>query len=861
MKKIYILLIFFFITNFIYHARAENIKIFVPIKSNKSLKSIHQLLTSTSQIFLKYKEYKKIENEYKKLKLATKNKNLYFIEKADYVFSIIEPKGQYEPLISARVSFKINIASDNVIIDNFLPANIALTSISTDNIYLFKQNVRYQKYKFYKKYASIGTIKAYFRHKGNYNVSLSFITKGIKKYNEFLFTFTPCPALINNVTIKSPLTYNVFPAQTLYEKSKQNSIQIIKFSQSFYKPIKFKLQPAKPQIQPIRPTIKKNKIKQVPKLKPKVYVTTSALIDIQRKKIKYNLMVDFEVLRSDINTLIFQLPDNLKIETLEGDRIYTWKLNENKGKREVTLYFSSNFKGFSGFILRLEYLFTSINNKSNKILTIPFIKFTNVVRQKGYIGLVSTANKEIEEQSALNLFRIDPDDLPEKIKLLVKRPTLIAYKFFTPDIELKIKLKKFKDMGVLTAFIKNETSLIRLTKSGYIVSKTIYEIQSRTSRHLKLNLAEGMQILTCKVNNRKVIPSLCGKNQVKIPILNSVTHHSDKSVKLEIVTKKKNRELKSFGELQVFIPGTSMPIIKRYCRIVPDSTYVIYTAQSKNFDVIYKPCEIMFKLPYIIIDSLFKLISIPCTPNFSRARKRSRYYACISKQKSIKGAIQMYKLDNSDNVFTQSGYLILNNKPTYKMNKLVKDGYLPHTIKCPDGGNIYWDAYANECKCSIHGSISSSRSRIGYSNMGVKSVEVTISPDSNASFKELTGIIFFRNFKSPLRIRFKYMPSSVYKLLVNIVYFLGLLSGYFIFKSLYEQKSRAKIYKIYIVFTILLTFIVHYFTSGFVWENFIIGLFIALGLILIYKIKLKISLFIQRRRKVKAPKIEGGEAA
>jgi hypothetical protein len=184
--------------------------------------------------------------------------------------------------------------------------------------------------------------------------------------------------------------------------------------------------------------------------------------------------------------------------------------------------------------------------------TFPTVKVLDVEDESGYLAVESGDNMEVRVETE-GLREIGLEEMDPLIRTVGYRPSrglLSAYQYSAHPVELTLKTVRYKDMQVLTAFVRRAHLLSLVARDGSVRTRATYEILNADRQFLTVRLQEGAAFWGALVNGKAVKPSK-SRREALVPLPTTV---GSKAVIVVLNYESRGAELDSSGDLALVAP-------------------------------------------------------------------------------------------------------------------------------------------------------------------------------------------------------------------------------------------------------------------------------------------------------------------
>ncbi|MCX5672281.1 MAG: hypothetical protein NTU94_13265 [Planctomycetota bacterium] len=304
-------------------------------------------------------------------------------------------------------------------------------------------------------------------------------------------------------------------------------------------------------------------IPEAEKVPPKLYADTQTLVAvgdgilIGRQRIKYN------ILHTGVRMLKLKLPKGVSILEVKGERTRDWRVTQD----ELNVALASEVMG--DYMLNVTYEQPTAAEQTAGSL--PILRATDVVREKGHIGVVALANVELSAPQLKGATAIDVRELPPELLAITTQPILLAYRYVADTFDIPLVVKKHADVNVLVTIIDSAVITTMQTMEGRRITKVVYNVRNNRQQFLRLAMPESVDIWSASVSGKSIRPAKDDENRILVPLVRSEGAASGLAAfPVELVYVEKGGEAAKPGEppvkplpsgtLHIVLPRSSEPV-------------------------------------------------------------------------------------------------------------------------------------------------------------------------------------------------------------------------------------------------------------------------------------------------------------
>ncbi|HUX16629.1 MAG TPA: hypothetical protein VMW52_09170, partial [Phycisphaerae bacterium] len=295
-------------------------------------------------------------------------------------------------------------------------------------------------------------------------------------------------------------------------------------------------------------------IPEAEKVPPKLYAETRTLIAVGDGLLVCRERVDYNILHTGVRVLALKVPAGVSILEVAGNRVRDWRVAGD----ELTV--SLSYEALGAYTLNLVYE-KPTGDVQAEGLSLPVLRASYVVREKGHIGVVALANVELSSPSLKGATAIDVRELPPELLSMTAQPVLLAYRYVAEDFDIALAVKKHEDVSVLVTIVDSGVITTMQTLDGRRITKVTYNVRNNRNQFLRLVMPDGVEIWSASVSGRSVRPAKDEEGRVLLPLVRSEGASSGLAAfPVEIVYVEKGQTPPASGTLEIRLPKASEPI-------------------------------------------------------------------------------------------------------------------------------------------------------------------------------------------------------------------------------------------------------------------------------------------------------------
>ena len=377
-------------------------------------------------------------------------------------------------------------------------------------------------------------------------------------------------------------------------------------------------------------------------LEPRIYAEVFTLMSIGEGIINGDTTVQYSVVQAGTAHFTVSLPTDVDVLDVTGNRLKDWRVKEDKGRKILDVYLSSEIKG----TYQLNVKYEKTLQGTSAVSEIPRIQILGVEREKGYIGIEARTNVEITVTDVSGANRIDVKELPYPIVSRTSRPILLAYKYLKHPYTIILDIKKHEEIPVLSAVIDSASFITLVVEDGKSITKGTYYVKNNRKQFLELDLPPNSRVWSTFVSGGPVKPAKSKRETILIPLSKSMGGESRISFPVEIVYITETPGMGYLGTSGFMLPRVDIPISR--------ADLILYLPEEYDFlrfDGNMK--EVKERRHYIP--------EIPAPATFGGATSKAMLESQVKEVEEFRGAVQ----------------------------KAAEKGVLPVQVSVPQQGKVY----------------------------------------------------------------------------------------------------------------------------------------------------------------------------
>ena len=291
-------------------------------------------------------------------------------------------------------------------------------------------------------------------------------------------------------------------------------------------------------------------VPEAEKVPAKLYTESRTLLSLADGLIVGRAQFTFSILHSGVRQLALTIPEGASVLDVTCPSLREWRL-EN-GVLQVRLD-----REVLGTHL-VDVLFEQAVDNTADMLELPLVRANDVVREKGYLGLVALASVELEPGDVEGAIRLDPKELPAELNGMTSQPILQGYRYVVDKVKVTTLVNRHARVGTLSTLIDKAHYTVMQTIDGRRIVRATYQLRSNQGQFLRLKLPEDAEIWHAAVSGRPVSPSKDLQERLLLPLARS--GGGLKIVDLVYVEEGVSPDAKGRGKAVVSLPEMADPV-------------------------------------------------------------------------------------------------------------------------------------------------------------------------------------------------------------------------------------------------------------------------------------------------------------
>jgi hypothetical protein len=245
-----------------------------------------------------------------------------------------------------------------------------------------------------------------------------------------------------------------------------------------------------------------------------VYAEVYTLVGISDGLMRATTTIEHTILFAGKDKLEFQVPKGMTLVDVQGAGLRDWK-HKDDGTLEVLLNYAA--EGNYTLTMTSERV---VANEAGELIA-PIVHPLGVERSKGWVGVESRGNLEIQSGDVVQATPVDVRSLPAAILGITEQPVLLGYKYLTDKASVPLRVQQHDDVDVLVTLLDETRAQTMWTAEGRRLTSVKYQVRNNRKQFLRLSLPEQAELWSASVGGRAVQPASASDGQILIPLVRS----------------------------------------------------------------------------------------------------------------------------------------------------------------------------------------------------------------------------------------------------------------------------------------------------------------------------------------------------
>lgn len=250
------------------------------------------------------------------------------------------------------------------------------------------------------------------------------------------------------------------------------------------------------------------------KQEAQVYAEVYTLVGISDGLMRATTTVEHTILFAGKDKLEFQVPKGMTLVDVQGAGLRDWK-HKDDGTLEVLLNYAA--EGNYTLTMTTERV---VSSEAGDLFA-PIVHPLGVERAKGWVGVESRGNLEIQSGDVVQASPVDVRSLPAAILGITEQPVLLGYKYLTDKASVPLRIQQHDDVDVLVTLLDETRARTMWTPEGRRLTSVTYQVRNNRKQFLRLSLPEHAELWSASVGGRAVQPASASDGRILIPLVRS----------------------------------------------------------------------------------------------------------------------------------------------------------------------------------------------------------------------------------------------------------------------------------------------------------------------------------------------------
>ena len=245
-----------------------------------------------------------------------------------------------------------------------------------------------------------------------------------------------------------------------------------------------------------------------------VYAEVYTLVGISDGLMRATTTIEHTILFAGKEKLDFQVPKGMTLVDVQGAGLRDWKHKED-GTLEVLLNYAA--EGNYTLTMTTERV---VSTEAGDLVA-PIVQPLGVERAKGWLGVESRGNLEIQSGEVVQATPVDVRSLPAAILGITEQPVLLGYKYLSDKVSVPLQIQQHDDVDVLVTLLDETRATTMWTPEGRRLTSVTYQVRNNRKQFLRLSLPQGAELWSASVGGRAVQPASATDGRILIPLVRS----------------------------------------------------------------------------------------------------------------------------------------------------------------------------------------------------------------------------------------------------------------------------------------------------------------------------------------------------
>ena len=246
---------------------------------------------------------------------------------------------------------------------------------------------------------------------------------------------------------------------------------------------------------------------------PRVYAEVYTLVGIGDGLLQATSTINHTILFAGVDSLTAQIPDGSTLLDVQGSGIRDWSVADGL----LTVQLNYLAEGSYPLTLSLEQVIGDGSATAGAPIVVP----TGVERSKGWVGVESRGNLEIDAGNVVSATPVDVRALPAGILGITDQPVLLGYKYLGDGAQIPLVVTQHAEVDVLVTLLDQTQARTMWTPDGRQLTSVVYQVRNNRKQYLRLDLPDDAVLWSASVGGRAVQPAQDADGRVLLPLIRS----------------------------------------------------------------------------------------------------------------------------------------------------------------------------------------------------------------------------------------------------------------------------------------------------------------------------------------------------
>ena len=244
----------------------------------------------------------------------------------------------------------------------------------------------------------------------------------------------------------------------------------------------------------------------------RVYAEAHTLVSVGDGVVKATCSISNVILFAGVEQFVYEVPAGMTVLDVQGPGIRDWKVEKDK------LAVALNFTAEGAYEFRVSMERPLANAAS---ISTPLLAPLDVERSRGWVGVESLGNLELDAGEVKGATPIDVRTLPASILGLTAQPVLLGYKYLGAKPSIALSVAQHDEVEVLVTLLDQTRAHTMWNREGRRLTSVVYQVRNNRRQFLRLALPQGAELWSASVAGRGVQPARASDGRVMVPLIRS----------------------------------------------------------------------------------------------------------------------------------------------------------------------------------------------------------------------------------------------------------------------------------------------------------------------------------------------------